>query len=72
MRMWATARRVGSRIADDVALSFDLLARPFRAARAVPRAGYFLICHTRHEHDRIYAENLRDYFGQIGVECRAF
>jgi hypothetical protein len=72
MSMRATARRVGSRVADDIALSFDALARPFRGARAPPRAGYFQICHTRHEHDRVYAENLREYFGQIGVECRAF
>jgi hypothetical protein len=72
MRMWSTARRVGSRIADDIALSFDALARPFRAARVPPRTGYFQICHTRHEHDRVYGENLREYFAQIGIECRAF
>jgi hypothetical protein len=72
MSIIATALRVGSRIADDVALSFDALTRPLRGARAAPRAGHFLICHTRHEHDRVYAENLSEYFGQIGIECRAF
>ena len=72
MSVIATARRVGSRIADDIALSFDALARPFRGPRVAPRAGRFLICHTRHEHDRVYAENLSEYFGQIGVECHAF
>jgi hypothetical protein len=72
MRMWATARRVGSRIADDVALSFDALARPLRGARVTPRTGHFQICHTRHEHDRVYAENLCEYFGQIGIECKVF
>jgi len=72
MSVTATAQRLLSRAADDVALAFDALARPFRGSRTPPRAGYFQICHTRHEHDRIYAENLREYFGQIGVECRAF
>jgi len=70
--MRATARRLGSRIADDVALTFDMIARPFRGARPTPRAGHFLICHTRHEHDRVYVENLREYFGQTGVACRTF
>jgi glycosyl transferase family 1 len=68
----ATARRIGSRVADDIALSFDALARTFRGPRAAPRAGHFLICHTRHEHDRVYAENLSEYFGQVGVECSIF
>jgi Glycosyl transferases group 1 len=72
MSMRATARRMGSRIADDIALSFDALARRFRGARPVPRAGHFQICHTRHEHDRVYAENVCEYFGQIGVECKVF
>jgi hypothetical protein len=72
MSVTARARRLLSRIADDVALSFDALARPFRAARVTPPVGHFQICHTRHEHDRVYAENLREYFGQIGIECRAF
>ncbi|MBV9557979.1 MAG: hypothetical protein JO254_12985 [Pseudolabrys sp.] len=72
MDMRATARRWGSRVADDIALSFDSLARPLRAARSVPRAGHLQICHTRHEHDRVYAENVCEYFGQIGVECKVF
>jgi hypothetical protein len=72
MSMRATAGRLGSRVADDIALSFDALTRPLRGPRAAPRAGHFRICHTRHEHDRVYAENLCEYFGQIGVECRVF
>lgn len=70
--MRATARRVGSRIADDIVLSFDALARRFRGARPPPRAGHFQICHTRHEHDRVYAENVCEYFGQVGVPCKVF
>src|ERR1043166_7833255 len=70
MNMMTTARRVGSRVADDVALLFDTLVRPFRGPRAAPRAGHFHICHTRHEHDRVYAENLSEYFAQVGVECK--
>ena len=72
MSMRATARRLGSRIADDIALSFAALARRFRGARPVPRAGHLQICHTRHEHDRVYTENVCEYFGQIGVECKVF
>jgi Glycosyl transferases group 1 len=72
MSIRATALRLGSRIADDIALTFDMIARPFRGVRPVPRAGYFLICHTRHEHDRVYAENLSEYFGQVGVACQKF
>jgi hypothetical protein len=72
MSLTATARRVGSRIADDIALSFDALTRPFRRPRATPRVGHFQICHTRHEHDRVYAENLCEYFEQIGVACNLF
>jgi len=72
MSMRATARRLGSRVADDIALSFDALARRFRWPRPVPRAGHLQICHTRHEHDRVYAENISEYFGQIGLECKAF
>jgi hypothetical protein len=72
MGMRATARRLGSRVADDIALSFDALARPLRGPRPAPRVGHFQICHTSHEHDRVYAENLCEYFGQVGVECRAF
>jgi len=72
MNMRATARRLGSRVADEIALTFDTLARPLRGPRPEPRAGTFLICHTSHEHDRVYAENLREYFGQIGVPFRTF
>src|ERR1043166_5690861 len=72
MNMMTTARRGGSRVADDIALLFGALARPFRGPRAAPRAGHFRICHTRHEHDRVYAENLSEYFGQVGIECRTF
>jgi hypothetical protein len=72
MSMRATARRLGSRVADDIALSFDALARRFRGARPVPRTGHLQICHTRHEHDRVYAENVSEYFGQIGVACKVF
>jgi glycosyl transferase family 1 len=72
MGMRATARRLGSRVTDDIALSFDALARRFRGARPVPRAGHLQICHTLHEHDRVYAENVCEYFGQIGVECKVF
>src|ERR1051326_1051690 len=71
MNMMTTARRVGSRVADDVALLFDALARPLRAQRTA-RGKHFQICHTRHEHDRVYAENLNEYFGQVGIECRTF
>src|SRR5262249_15980907 len=72
MSMRATARRLGSRVADDIALSFDSLARRFRGPRPAPRSGHFLICHTRHEHDRVYAENLCEYFGQAGVGWKVF
>jgi len=72
MSMRATARRWSSRVADDIALTFDALARQVRGARPVPRAGRFQICHTRHEHDRVYAENVCEYFGQVGVECKVF
>jgi hypothetical protein len=68
--MTATARRLLSRLGDDVALSFDALTHPFRGPRPTPRSGHFQICHTHHEHDRIYAENLCEYFGQIGVGCK--
>jgi hypothetical protein len=70
--MMAFARRLGSRIADDVAISFDLLARPFRGVRQAPHKRHLQICHTRHEHDRVYAENLSEYFRQVGVECKVF
>jgi hypothetical protein len=72
MSLIATARRVGSRVADDIALSVDALVRPFRGPRRAPRGGRFQICHTRHEHDRVYAENLGEYFGQVGVACNVF
>jgi hypothetical protein len=72
MSMSATARRLGSRVADDIALSFDALTRPLRGPRPEPRAGHFQICHTRHEHDRVYAENVCEYFGQIGIACKVF
>src|SRR5215470_15989591 len=72
MGIWETAHRVRSPIADDIALSVDALARPFRGPRAAPRAGHFHICHTRHEHDRVYAENLSEYFRQVGIECSVF
>ena len=72
MSVTGRTRRLLSRVADDVALSFDRLAQPFRGPRVTLRAVHFQICHTRHEHDRVYAENLREYFGEIGVECRAF
>jgi len=70
--MGAAARRVGSRVVDDIALSFDALAHRFRGPRQPPRAGHLQICHTRHEHDRVYAENVCEYFRQIGVECKVF
>ena len=72
MRVTATARRVLSRLADDIALSFDALVRPLRGPRPAPRAGHFQICHTRHEHDRVYAKNVCEYLAGIGIECRAF
>jgi hypothetical protein len=72
MSMRAIARRVGSRVVDDIALFVDTLARPLRGPRTSPRAGHFQICHTRHEHDRVYAENLCEYFRQAGIECRVF
>jgi hypothetical protein len=70
--MRATARRLGSRVADDIALSFDALTRPLRGPRPAPRAGHFQICHTRHEHDRVYAENVCEYLRQVGVACKVF
>ena len=72
MGMWATVQRVGSRVADDIALSFDALMRPLRVPRPAQREGHFQICHTRHEHDRVYAENVSEYFGQIGIACKVF
>ena len=72
MSMKATVRRLGSRVADDIALSFDALTRPLRGPRPAPQAGHFQICHTRHEHDRVYAENVCEYFGEIGIACKAF
>jgi Glycosyl transferases group 1 len=72
MGMRATVRRVGSRVADDIALSFDALMRPLRAPRPAQREGHFQICHTRHEHDRVYAENVCEYFGRIGIACKVF
>ncbi|MBV8753804.1 MAG: glycosyltransferase family 1 protein [Hyphomicrobiales bacterium] len=72
MSMRATARRLGSRVADDIALSFDALTRPLRGPRPGLRTGHFQICHTRHEHDRVYAENVGEYFRQIGVACKVF
>ena len=72
MSMRATARRLGSRVADDIALSFDALTRPLRGPRPAPRTGHFQICHTRHEHDRVYAENVCAYFRQIGIACKVF
>jgi hypothetical protein len=66
----AAARRLLSRVADDVVLSFDALAHQFRGPRPTPGAGHFQICHTQHEHDRVYAENVCEYFGQIGMEFK--
>src|SRR5437870_10589516 len=70
MSMTAWARRQLSRVVDDIALSFDALAQPLRGARSASLAGHFQICHVRHEHDRVYAENLCEYFGQVGVACK--
>jgi hypothetical protein len=70
MSVAATARRLLSRAADDIALSFSALAHNYRLAKPARRAGHFQICHTRHEHDRVYAENVCEYLGQIGVECK--
>jgi hypothetical protein len=36
------------------------------------RTGKILICHLRHEHDRVYTENLCDYFKSAGVDCHVF
>jgi hypothetical protein len=72
MSITARARRLLARVTDDIALSFDALAQPLRGPRAAPRAGHFQICHTRHEHDRVYAENVCEYLGQIGVACKVF
>jgi len=72
MSMTATARRLLSRATDDILLSLDALAQRFRAPRPSPATGHFQICHTRHEHDRVYAENVREYFEQIGVPCQVF
>lgn len=70
MSVAATARRLLSRAVDDIALSFDALAHRYGRAKPARSTGHFQICHTRHEHDRVYAENLCEYFGQIGVECK--
>jgi hypothetical protein len=70
MSMVATARRALSRIIDDVVISFHALADKFGRAKERQRAQHFQICHTMHEHDRIYAENVREYFDQLGMECR--
>jgi hypothetical protein len=70
MSMTATARRLLSRVVDDIALSFDALAHQLRGPRPAPHAGHLQICHTRHEHDRVYAENVCEYFSQIGMECK--
>jgi hypothetical protein len=72
MSMTTRARRLLSRFADDIALSFDGLKYKLRGAKPAPRSGHFQVCHTRHEHDRVYAENLREYFGAIGIECKVF
>ncbi len=70
MSMTGTARRLFSRAVDDIALSFEALARQLRGPKQAQRTGHFQICHTRHEHDRVYAENVCEYFGQIGIECK--
>jgi len=70
MSVAATARRLFSRVTDDIALSFAALAHNCRATKSARRTGHFQICHTRHEHDRVYAENVCEYFGQIGVACK--
>jgi hypothetical protein len=35
-----------------------------------PEADTFYVCHSAHEHDRIYAENLCEYFRQVGLPHR--
>ena len=30
----------------------------------------FWVCHSKHEHDRTYAENVHEFFSSIGVECK--
>jgi hypothetical protein len=70
MSVTGTARRLLSRVVDDVALSVDALAQQLRGPKPGQRTGHFQICHTRHEHDRVYAENVCEYFGQIGIECK--
>lgn len=34
------------------------------------RGRKFYICHSDHEHDRIYAENLCEYFDGVGLRCQ--
>jgi hypothetical protein len=70
MSMIAPLRRLVSRIIDDVAISFDALTHQFRGKMERPRGRHFQICHTRHEHDRIYAENVGEYLAQVGLECK--
>jgi len=45
------------------------LTRRFRVAKEARRGRRFYMCHTAHEHDRIYAENLRVYLTGMGVRC---
>jgi hypothetical protein len=47
------------------------VARRFRIATERARGRKYRICHTMHEHDRTYAENVCEFFKAIGVMCEA-
>ena len=48
----------------------DAIARRFRAVGKRARGNTFYVCHARHEHDRIYTENVCEYLAAAGVTCK--
>jgi glycosyl transferase family 1 len=43
--------------------------RRFRAMMDRMRGRHFFVCHSNHDHDRVYAENIRDYLAGTGLAC---
>jgi len=48
----------------------EIISRKFRVVVDRLRGRKFWICHASHEHDRIYTENVCEFLGAMGVECK--
>src|ERR1700731_3671415 len=48
----------------------ETFTRTIRATMERFHGRTFWVCHSKHEHDRTYTENVHEFFSSIGVECK--